>query len=122
MRKLFKEIHEQPEHIRSIFMWVSVVITLAIVLTFTLPSTIHDTVALINPNSDIIRNSAVVKEDRNVLANALSEARANIGTLWSAIFGSDDDKEKSDTNTKQDKSVKVKINGSPTNVPPWPEE
>ena len=71
-----KEIRNQPEYIREIFMWVSVVIVSSLVLFGWLKSTQNKIYALINPD-------AVAQE------RALAEAnKANQPSLFANITGS----------------------------------
>ena len=46
---LLEEIHAQPEHVRSILMWLCVVVTIAVIGSFWLKSTKEQIAALSNP-------------------------------------------------------------------------
>ena len=70
---LLREIRSQPEHIRSVFMWLSVIISFSIVSFFWFKSTAKDFVAIVNPTPEIER--AFAQEDQE----ATESLFANIG-------------------------------------------
>ena len=84
IKKLVKEIREQPLHIRKLFMWTSVVITFSLVGFVWLNDTKKDVVALLNGGS----NPAQEIEQKQpsspfaAIGKAFGSLRANMGELF----------------------------------------
>ncbi|MDP3954646.1 MAG: hypothetical protein Q8Q06_04530 [bacterium] len=76
MPSILKEIHGQPEHVRAVFMWTSVVIVFSFVVFGWVSSTNDKIYALINPEE---------AAQERVLAEA---EKANQPSLFAAIGNS----------------------------------
>jgi len=88
MNSLLREIREQPEHIRHIFMWVLVVITFSVVGFVWFRSTQKKFVALLNPEAAQESQTLAEGSKANTsspfttIGNSLSDLRANIYELF----------------------------------------
>ena len=84
---LIKEIREQPEHIRHIFMWVLVVITFSVVGFAWFRSTQQKFVALLNPEAAQTSQALAEKAKPQgfspfaTIGNSLRDLEANISEL-----------------------------------------
>ena len=85
MKSLLQEIKEQPEHIRHIFMWTSVVIVFSIVGFVWFRNTEKKFVALLNPEQAQEERALAEKTKTPspfaTILNAWGDLRANISEL-----------------------------------------
>ena len=87
MKSLLKEIREQPEHIRHVFMWVLVVITFSVVGFVWFRNTEKRFVALLNPEQAQADRALAEKTKASTpspfatIFNAWNDLRANISEL-----------------------------------------
>ncbi len=91
MRGIIKEIRQQPEHIREIFLWVLVVIFFSLIGFVWFRSTEKRVVALLNPEqTEAARVLAKEKEDNSptpfaTMFNSFNGLRANISDLFGSF-------------------------------------
>ncbi len=83
---MLKEIRKQPEHIRSIFMWLSVFIVFSLVFFFWLNGFQKKLVSLLNPAE---QETETVKEESpfTVIINSLNDMKATILDLFYLTSG-----------------------------------
>ena len=89
MKSLIKEIREQPEHIRHVFMWVMVLITFSVVGFAWFNSTQKKFVALLNPEAAKADQMLAAKNKPQgfspfaTISNSIKDLQANISELFS---------------------------------------
>jgi cytosine/uracil/thiamine/allantoin permease len=76
MKSLLKEIREQPEHIRHIFMWVCVVIVFSVIGFIWFRNTEKRFVALLNPEQ--------AQEERALAEKTKNQSPSPFATIFSA--------------------------------------
>ncbi len=89
---MYKEIRQQPEHIRKIFMWTSVVIVFSFISFFWARSTQRQLVALLNPDGDATSNEQGLAVDQTptpvpdspfqTIVGSFRDLRANLGEIF----------------------------------------
>lgn len=96
MNKILEEIRQQPEHIREIFMWVSVAIIFSVVGFSWFRSTEKQFVALLNPQQAeeqrVLAEKDVTKTNPSPFAmiiNSFDGLKAGITELFSGIKSND---------------------------------
>jgi hypothetical protein len=88
MKRLIKEIREQPEHIRHIFMWALVLITFSLVGFTWFRSTQKKFVALLNPAAAQAEQMLAAKTTPQgfspfaTIGNSFKDLQANISELF----------------------------------------
>lgn len=88
MKSLLDEIHQQPEHIRHIFMWLCVVITFSVIGFVWFRQTTKQFVALMHPEEEQARILAEKNKPKQpsplaTIFSAWGNLRANISELLS---------------------------------------
>lgn len=89
---ILKEIRKQPEHIRAIFMWLSVFIVFSLVVFIWVNSFQQKLTLLLNPDQE----SALAKEDQSpldLLGKSLGDLRAAFANLFGLTIGIKTEKE-----------------------------
>ncbi len=88
MKQLIKEIRQQPEHIRHVFMWVLVLITFSVVGFTWFRSTQKKIVALLNPEAAQAEQALAANSKPQefspfaTIGNSLNDLKANISELF----------------------------------------
>jgi len=85
MKKIIREIKNQPEHIRKTFMWLSVIVVFSFIFIIGIRETERKITALINPEllkEENTTNLADNSSPFNVLGRYFSGLRASIGDVF----------------------------------------
>lgn len=88
IKQLVREIRQQPEHIRLIFMWTFVVITFSVVGFAWFQSTSKEYLALLNPDQAQDTRALAAKDDKKTpspfatILSSFGDLKANISDLF----------------------------------------
>ena len=81
---MLKEIHNQPEHIRALFMWLSVFIVFSLVIFLWLNSFQQKLVLLLNSDK---KEAAKPESPLAIMGSGLSDLKATIADLFGLASG-----------------------------------
>lgn len=82
---MLKEIRNQPDHIRALFMWLSVFIVFSLVIFVWLNSFQQKLVFLLNPEDE--KAAAEQESPFSVVGKSFDDLRATIGDLFGLASG-----------------------------------